>query len=196
MAGPVMGSGKRERAPAPTRGTSIAARRDRQEQDEMRFAIFLTRAAPYRRGRSGWGETILRRDRRPPQRNARLTFLKSLAVSAIALTATGALGATPDPASAGLPIAQTQAGNYLAALVASADRDAASAAVYYSQSLKFDPLNAEIMGWSDRVGAIEPGKFADLIAVAGDPLADISQLTHVGFVMKGGVVYKDELTKK
>ena len=75
-----------------------------------------------------------------------MTFLKSLVVSAIALTATGALGATPDPATAGLPIAKTQAGNYLAALVASADRDAGSAAVYYSQSLKFDPLNAEIMG--------------------------------------------------
>jgi imidazolonepropionase-like amidohydrolase len=57
-------------------------------------------------------------------------------------------------------------------------------------------LNAEIMGWSDRVGAVEPGKFADLIAVAGDPLADIKELTKVGFVMKGGVVYKDELTKK
>ena len=57
-------------------------------------------------------------------------------------------------------------------------------------------LNAEIMGWGDKVGAIEPGKFADLIAVAGDPLADIKELTKVGFVMKGGVVYKDELGKK
>jgi imidazolonepropionase-like amidohydrolase len=57
-------------------------------------------------------------------------------------------------------------------------------------------LNAEIMGWGDRVGAVEPGKFADLIAVNGDPLADIRQLTHVGFVMKGGVVYKDDLGKK
>ena len=57
-------------------------------------------------------------------------------------------------------------------------------------------LNAEIMGWGDRVGAIEPGKFADLIAVAGDPVADIKLLANVGFVMKGGVVYKDELTKK
>ena len=57
-------------------------------------------------------------------------------------------------------------------------------------------LNAEIIGWGDRVGAIEAGKFADMIAVAGDPLADIKQLTHVGFVMKGGVVYKDELGKK
>jgi imidazolonepropionase-like amidohydrolase len=51
---------------------------------------------------------------------------------------------------------------------------------------------AEIMGWSDRVGTIEPGKFADIIAVAGDPLRDITELEQVRFVMKGGVVYKDE----
>jgi imidazolonepropionase-like amidohydrolase len=57
-------------------------------------------------------------------------------------------------------------------------------------------LNAEIMGWSDRVGAIEPGKFADLIAVAGDPLADIKELKKVGFVMKGGVIYREELVRK
>lgn len=54
-------------------------------------------------------------------------------------------------------------------------------------------LNAEIMGWSDRVGTVEPGKLADLIAVAGDPLADIKELTKVGFVMKGGVIFKDGL---
>jgi imidazolonepropionase-like amidohydrolase len=57
-------------------------------------------------------------------------------------------------------------------------------------------LNAEIMGWADRVGAVEPGKLADLVAVAGDPLADPSELTRVGFVMKGGIVYKDELIRK
>src|SRR5438270_6327024 len=50
---------------------------------------------------------------------------------------------------------------------------------------------AEILGWSDRVGTIEPGKFADLIAVSGDPLRDISELERVKFVMKGGVVYKN-----
>lgn len=54
-------------------------------------------------------------------------------------------------------------------------------------------LNAEIMGWSERVGAVEAGKFADLIAVAGNPLEDIRLLTRVGFVMKAGVVYKDEI---
>ncbi len=42
-------------------------------------------------------------------------------------------------------------------------------------------------------GAIESGKFADLIAVQGDPLKDITELEHVRFVMKGGVVIKNEL---
>ena len=49
---------------------------------------------------------------------------------------------------------------------------------------------ADLLGWSDRVGAIAPGKFADIIAVDGDPLKDISELERVKFVMKGGVVYK------
>ena len=57
-------------------------------------------------------------------------------------------------------------------------------------------LNAEIMGWADRVGAVEMGKFADLIAVAGDPLKDIAELTRVRWVMKGGEVVKDELARK
>lgn len=50
---------------------------------------------------------------------------------------------------------------------------------------------AELLGWADRVGAIEPGRYADLIAVEGDPLADIEVLTDVRFVMKGGEVVKD-----
>jgi imidazolonepropionase-like amidohydrolase len=52
---------------------------------------------------------------------------------------------------------------------------------------------AEMLGWQDRVGAVEPGKFADLVAVAGDPIADISELERVRFVMKGGQVVKNEL---
>jgi imidazolonepropionase-like amidohydrolase len=57
-------------------------------------------------------------------------------------------------------------------------------------------LGAEILHWSDRVGSIERGKFADLIAVAGDPLQDITELQRVKFVMKGGVTYRDDLVKR
>jgi imidazolonepropionase-like amidohydrolase len=53
---------------------------------------------------------------------------------------------------------------------------------------------AELLGWQDSVGAIEAGKYADLIAVEGDPLKDISVLRQVKFVMKGGVVVKDGLS--
>lgn len=49
---------------------------------------------------------------------------------------------------------------------------------------------SKLLGWEDRIGAIEPGKFADLIAVEGDPTKDVTELERVRFVMKGGVVYK------
>ena len=52
--------------------------------------------------------------------------------------------------------------------------------------------SAEMLGWQDRIGAIEPGKFADLIAVAGDPLADVTELERVRFVMKNGVVVRND----
>jgi imidazolonepropionase-like amidohydrolase len=54
---------------------------------------------------------------------------------------------------------------------------------------------AELMSWQDRVGAIEAEKYADLIAVEGDPLTDIAVLQQVKFVMKGGMVVKDTLTR-
>src|SRR5438034_186420 len=54
---------------------------------------------------------------------------------------------------------------------------------------------AEVLGWSDKLGTIEPGKWADFVAVSGDPLKDIKELQHVKFVMKGGVVYKDETSR-
>jgi imidazolonepropionase-like amidohydrolase len=54
---------------------------------------------------------------------------------------------------------------------------------------------ATLLGWSDKVGRVAPGLFADLIAVAGDPLADVTQLEHVAFVMKGGTVVKAARTK-
>ena len=51
---------------------------------------------------------------------------------------------------------------------------------------------AEMLSWQDRVGAVEPGKFADLVAVAGDPLADITELERVRFVMKDGQVMRND----
>jgi imidazolonepropionase-like amidohydrolase len=53
---------------------------------------------------------------------------------------------------------------------------------------------AEMLGWQDRIGSIEPGKFADLVAVAGDPIADITEIERVRFVMKDGQVVRNDLT--
>jgi len=52
---------------------------------------------------------------------------------------------------------------------------------------------AEMLGWQDRIGAIEPGKLADLVAVSGDPIADIHELERVRFVMKDGQVVRNDL---
>ena len=55
---------------------------------------------------------------------------------------------------------------------------------------------ADLLGWSKQAGTIEAGKFADLIAVDGDPTRDVTILEHVKFVMKGGVVYKNDYLKR
>src|SRR5881296_2081679 len=63
------------------------------------------------------------------------------------------------------------------------------------QAIQAATVNAaDLLGWRDLVGALEPGKFADVIGVMGDPLQDVTVLEHVGFVMKGGQVVKDSLT--
>lgn len=51
---------------------------------------------------------------------------------------------------------------------------------------------AELIGWQDRVGSLEAGKFADIIAIRGNPLSDIKQLENVLFVMRGGIVISDQ----
>jgi imidazolonepropionase-like amidohydrolase len=55
---------------------------------------------------------------------------------------------------------------------------------------------ADLIGWPDKVGVIETGHFADVIAVSGDPTSDVKVLENVRFVMKGGVVVKNELAGK
>jgi imidazolonepropionase-like amidohydrolase len=57
-------------------------------------------------------------------------------------------------------------------------------------------INAEVMGWQDAIGSIDKGKYADLVAVSGDPLADITELQRVRFVMKGGKIIRNDLTMR
>ena len=58
-------------------------------------------------------------------------------------------------------------------------------------ALQADQLNgAKLLGWEGQIGALKAGYFADIIAVPGDPIKDISVVTKVSFVMKGGVVYR------
>jgi imidazolonepropionase-like amidohydrolase len=53
-------------------------------------------------------------------------------------------------------------------------------------------INSEALGWQDQIGSIDKGKFADLVAVSGDPLADITELQHVKFVMKAGKIIRND----
>jgi imidazolonepropionase-like amidohydrolase len=64
------------------------------------------------------------------------------------------------------------------------------------QAIQTTTINdADLLGWSDRIGTLEPGKYADLIAVDGDPSKDIAVLQNVKFVMKGGEVVKNQYGK-
>jgi imidazolonepropionase-like amidohydrolase len=61
------------------------------------------------------------------------------------------------------------------------------------QAIQTTTINdADLLGWSDKIGTLEPGKWADIIAVDGDPIQDITTLQRVKFVMKSGQVYKNE----
>jgi imidazolonepropionase-like amidohydrolase len=57
-------------------------------------------------------------------------------------------------------------------------------------------INAEALGWQNQIGSIEEGKYADLVAVSGDPLADITELERVKFVMKSGKVIRNDIAHK
>ncbi|HVR25473.1 MAG TPA: amidohydrolase family protein [Candidatus Polarisedimenticolia bacterium] len=64
------------------------------------------------------------------------------------------------------------------------------------QAIQTATINdADLLGWSDKIGTLEAGKWADIIAVDGDPLQDVTTLQHVKFVMKGGAVVKNEYRK-
>ena len=61
------------------------------------------------------------------------------------------------------------------------------------QAIQTATVNAaDLLGWSDRIGTLEQGKFADMIAVNGDPTKDVTLLQNPTFVMKGGMVYKQK----
>jgi len=61
------------------------------------------------------------------------------------------------------------------------------------QAIRTGTVNAaDLLGWSDKVGSIEAGKWADIVAVDGDPLSDVTTLQQVKFVMKGGEIIKND----
>jgi imidazolonepropionase-like amidohydrolase len=53
-------------------------------------------------------------------------------------------------------------------------------------------VDAEAMGWEDKIGSLEKGKYGDVVAVSGDPLKDITELERIKFVMKGGKVIRND----
>lgn len=71
-------------------------------------------------------------------------------------------------------------------------RDDATRSNFRRRRPRFDDNPPELIGWSADVGAVEKGKFADLVAVPGDPLADITVMSRLRFVMKGGLVVRDD----
>ena len=62
------------------------------------------------------------------------------------------------------------------------------------QAIQTATVNAaDLLGWSDRIGTLDSGKYADIVAVSTDPTKDVTTLEHPVFVMKGGVVYRNEV---
>jgi imidazolonepropionase-like amidohydrolase len=112
-------------------------------------------------------------------------FKNALAKGVKIAWGSGVDGTAGDPRSSGPLIHGTQATEF----VWMVNHGMTPAAAIQSATV----VDAEMMGWQDRIGSVEKGKFADLIAVSGDPLKDISELERVKFVMKGGHVVKNDL---
>ena len=99
--------------------------------------------------------------------------------------ALGVDGTAGDPRSSGPLIHGTQATEFVWLV----DHGMTPAAAIQSATM----VDAEMMGWQDQIDSRDKGKFADVVAVSGDPLKDISELERVKFVMKGGKVYRNDL---
>jgi len=138
-----------------------------------------------------------------PQSDAQSWVQERLHQGAVALSVGGNRGRLERAVKLGVPIA-AGSDNYYA--VPGKTRGQAAADIFsaYAEA-GLTPLAilqaatiraADLLGWTDRVGSISRGKYADLIAVAGDPLRDVKALENVGFVMQGGVVVKDAFHQK
>jgi len=138
-----------------------------------------------------------------PQSDAASWVQERLHDGAVALNVSGNRGRLARAVKLGVPIA-AGSDNYYA--VPGKTRGEAAADVFRAYAdAGLTPLAilqaatiraAELLGWQERVGSIARGKYADLIAVAGDPLADVKALESVGFVMQGGAVVKDVFHEK
>jgi imidazolonepropionase-like amidohydrolase len=112
-------------------------------------------------------------------------FKNALAKGVKVVYGSGVDGTAGDPRSSGPYNHGTQALDFIWLV----DHGMTPAAAIQSATV----VDAEMLGWQDRIGSVDKGKFADLIAVSGDPLKDISELQRVKFVMKGGKVVKNDL---
>jgi imidazolonepropionase-like amidohydrolase len=112
-------------------------------------------------------------------------FKNALAKGVKIVYGSGVDGTAGDPRSSGPYLHGTQALDFIWLV----DHGMTPAAAIQSATV----VDAEMLGWQDRIGSLEKGKFADMIAVSGDPLKDISELQRVKFVMKGGHVARNDL---
>jgi len=112
-------------------------------------------------------------------------FKNALAKGVKIVYGSGVDGTANDPRSSGPYIHGTQALDFIWLV----NHGMAPAAAIQAATV----TDAEMLGWQDRIGSVEKGKFADIIAVSGDPLKDISELQQVKFVMKGGKIVRNDL---